>query len=310
MSTTITSEDIHILQDLKNNAGLPLDLLYPGQNGGRLARHSLVEYHLDLHNYVLTKNGYDYLHKLNTKVKERDWQHMNAAEQTYLINYELNADDIQTLLDIIDNARSMHVREDAFIKIRRSNPTQAMWNRFAHNKCKAVRVWAVTNAAIEEYLDETDPRIISDIIRLRRDDIPHDIIIAWYRNHLTLSVRVMDASDIDMVLDDGRPDMVAELANSKGDILTREQIQRITDLARSNPESKDLKRAMHGIIEHSNHIPDDILEQYGESSVAWGRLYRYRAAYRALKDMENMFADKNGSFIREQQRLAIQEGQN
>lgn len=310
MSTTITSEDIHILQDLKNNAGLPLDLLYPGQNGGRLARHNLVEYHLDLHNYVLTKNGYDYLHKLNNKVRDRDWQHMNAAEQTYLINYELNSDDIQTLLDIIDNARSMHVREDAFIKVRRSTPTQAMWNRFAHNKCKAVRAWAATKAAIEEYLDETDPTIISDIIRLRRDDIPHNIIIGWYRNHLTPSVRVMNASDIDMVVDDGQPNMIAELAKSKGDMLTREQIQRITDIARSNPESKDLKRAMHDIIEHSNHIPDDILEQYGESSVAWGRLYRYRAAYRALKDMECMFADKNGSFIREQQRLAIQEGQN
>ena len=266
--------------------------------------------------YALTGKGRSVLDDYRKRVENRDLKHMKVWERSHMIDNLLNRkdpEDRKLLLHLIDTDRSDAIRMQALellnLKDDKNALTHDEWNHLATNRSADIRRQAAKHADIERFRDETDWQVVSSIIARRAGEgIPRDIILGWYRRGITCSIDAMTENDIDMVLDDANPEMVGRLTHYMGRKFTPEQVRRVEQLHES--DERAYRVAFNSLLHTGENLDDDFLNAHKDDSAMWVRLKEYRDTYRKLKDMERMFADKNGSFIQEQQRLAIQEGQN
>lgn len=265
--------------------------------------------------YALTGKGRSVLDDYRKRVENRDLKHMKVWERRHMIDNLLNREDPEDrklLLHLIDTDRSDAIRMRALDTLNLKDDKNALthdeWNHLAFNRSADIRMQAAKHADIEMFRDETDRQVVYSIIAQRAGEgIPHDIILGWYRRGITYSIDAMTENDIDMVLDDANPEMVGRLTHHMGGKFTPEQVRRVEQL---NENDERAYRVAFNILLHTGeNLDDDFLNAHKDDVAMWVRLGEYRDTYRKLKDMERMFADKNGSFIQEQRRLALQEGE-
>lgn len=262
--------------------------------------------------YALTGKGRSVLDDYRKRVEDRDLKHMKVWERRHMIDNLLDREDPEDrklLLHLIDTDRSDAIRMRALdtlnLKDDKNALTRDEWNRLATNRSADIRRQAAKHADIELFRDETDWHVVSSIIARRAGEgIPRDIIFGWYRRGITYSIDAMTENDIDMVLDDANPEAVGRLTHCMGRKFTPEQVRRVEQLRETDERAYGV--AFNSLLRRGENLDDDFLNAHKDDM--WIRLKEYRDTYRKLKDMERMFADKNGSFIREQQRLALQEG--
>lgn len=263
--------------------------------------------------YKLTDKGHAYIDDFKTRVENRDLTGMDANQRAWVIARILDPHDPadkNMLNDLAETDRSEKNRTDALQRLIDADAlTQDEWNRMAHSDDKNHRIEAINHVDINEYRDETNPDVTRKIINKSKENLPHDIIMAWYRNGNIAAVKAMDEKDIDMVLEDGNPMFVEEVVYAKAGKLTAGQVRRIIELVESEDENgfTNPEHIVRDLLDRAPYLPETFIAKHADDWLIVYRLREYREAYRLLKQRETMFADPDGEFVREQQRLALTE---
>lgn len=280
-------------------------------DGTTLGNLGYLVYDTDRNQYGITAKGSEYLNTLSRKARERRFRDMTSAERAYAAKYIYNPShikDFSSLIDLADGDRNAKVRAAAFEKLlQRKVIHPDLWNYFARSRDREIRMMAAKVAAPEAYADEKDPDIVSEVIRRHKEQgIPRKVVEAWCGHGIASCVEAMTTDDIDMALDSGTPEIIALVAEKLAAEFTPEQVDRLCSIADEHPHSEHIQQALLSIGRKGNHLKDEFIDKY-TSDRPWDRLYRYRAAYRTLKEMERMFADPDGDLARSQRELALRE---
>lgn len=264
--------------------------------------------------YKLTDKGRATLDEYVTAAKAGDFDGMSIRQRDCAATDILdpaNPDDLNTLYRLADHDRSGRVRRAALDAISRTLDDDG-WRRFAHDLNSERRMLAVGHVGIGEYADEPSNDVLAKAVdnALREgESIPHDLVVGWYRRGLVSSVKAMTADDIDMVLDDGRPEFVAQVAARFACSFTTGQVEKFARLRREHPKEERFAEAMRQVLANAKGLPESIVKEGMEADdwIMRGRLFRFREAYREYVRAAAVFADLGCELAREQMRLALED---
>lgn len=252
----------------------------------------------------LDDKGREYIDTLRECIDNRDLDNLNLDERLFLIGKldPKNDDDLTTLKNIIDHDRSKKARIAAIYKAKRMLETSD-WNLIAQDRDFDVRREAIPHADIESFKDETDTRIINEIIHRRRDDITEDMRRAWVyspnRDVRGAAAWLAHKEDIPQLIEDDNLYILF-------DLFKESDYEEYAAKLASDPDTRGT------FASFGRALTDRTINQLKDNEATARdieyRFREYRRAYREFKAIERkLFADPDGENATEQRRKAITE---